>query len=61
MYQCIVNGVKFKQDGYHNIWKEMRIWGNNNKKEVFFIPDKYITDNKSFERECQRIYNNYYL
>lgn len=61
MRQHIVNDVKFWEDGMHSIWKETRIWGTNGStKEVFFVPDEYLTSEENFKKECERLYNNYF-
>jgi hypothetical protein len=59
--KAIINNVSFETDGFHSICKETRVWGNNgSRREVFFIPDEYITNQETFEHECNRIYRNFY-
>lgn len=58
---CIIDGIKFEEDGFHSIWKETRILaGDGIIKETFFVPIEYLTTEEDFKKECQRLYNNFY-
>lgn len=61
MREFIFNGCKFWEDGLHSIFKETRIWGTNGRTtKAFFVPDEYLNSKEDFEKECKRLYNNYF-